>query len=139
MSEWWASDSAHQLGTRIAADKEQGTGLYRLLARLPCQQCMAAHRRARTILAQYAGPGGTKWLWTPGYQGLVNHPGPVARPTDPVRTERIPPRAWAYEAGLFAIAVCQECRHGQPFHVTTEGIDLNFDPAPATFGRVAEG
>ncbi|WP_323099430.1 hypothetical protein [Intrasporangium sp. YIM S08009] len=139
MSDWWNGVPVHERGIEIAADQKAHSGRYRLLAKLPCLNCEAEARRTRTILAQYAGPGGTKWLWTPGYKGLVNHSESVRPLTDPIRAERIPPRAWSYQAGLFRIAVCEVCKHGQPFEVTAEGINLNFEPAPGSWGRVAEG
>src|SRR4051812_22636197 len=79
MTDWWRVVVVHELGIEIAADQKAGGGRYRLLAKLPCLNCEREARRTRTILAQYAGQGGKKWLWTPGYKGLVNRPGPTSQ------------------------------------------------------------
>ena len=102
-----------------------------------CRVCSAKGKRARVILALYAGPGGSRWLWTAGYRGLVNHPN-VAH--QELRAERIPPCAYPFEVGLVRIAVCQACRYGQPFLVHRGGIDLDyFGPTVPTYGRVVDG
>jgi len=136
MAEWWESEPSHQRGLEIAADVKAKGGRYRpLMEPLRCRNCTAKGKTARTILALYAGPDGSAWLWTAGYRGLVNHP---EEKDQEVSVERIPPSARPFMAGLFGIAVCSNCRHGQPFVVEPDGININFDPAPPTLGRVTD-
>ena len=141
VTEWWESDPSHLMGIEIAADVKAGTGRYRpLIEPLSCRNCRANGKRARMILAVYAGPDGLVWLWTAGYRGLRNHPGETDQT---IHTERIPPSARQVTVGFGSVAVCANCRHGQPFFVQSNGsntafINTNFDPAPPTFGRVTE-
>jgi hypothetical protein len=137
VTEWWESEPSHQMGMEIAADVTSKTGRYRsLMEQLRCRNCTSKGKTARMILALYAGQDGSVWLWTAGYRGLVNHPG---KKDQEVRAERIPPSARPFVSGLFGVAVCSTCRHGQPFVAEPGGVKINFDPAPPTLGRVREG
>jgi hypothetical protein len=138
VTEWWESEPSHQRGMEIASDVKMGTGRYRsLIEPVRCRNCTARGKTARMVLAVYAGPDGSIWLWTPGYQGLVNNP--EARDGE-IHTQRIPPSARPFVLGLFGVGVCSNCRHGQPFFVEPDGIiNTNFEPHAPTFGRVTEG
>jgi len=105
MTEWWESDPSHLMGIEIAADVKAGTGRYRpLIEPLSCRNCRANGKRARMILAVYAGPDGLVWLWTAGYRGLRNHPGETDQT---IHTERTPQRTPSHSWLRFRCCVCE--------------------------------